>query len=61
MGAARKLSEEERIAWLRLSRTDQVGPITFHDLVNRFGSASAALAALPDLARRGGRGRPLTI
>lgn len=61
MGAARKLSEEERIAWLRLARTDQVGPVTFHDLLHRFGSASAAIAALPDLARRGGRGRPLAI
>ncbi len=61
MGAARKLSEAERIAWLRLSRTDQVGPVTFHDLVSRYGSASAALEALPELARRGGRNRPLSI
>lgn len=61
MGAARKLREAERIAWLRLSRTDQVGPVTFHELVTRYGSATAALEALPDLARRGGRNRPLSI
>ncbi|WP_269713608.1 DNA-processing protein DprA [Caulobacter sp. NIBR2454] len=55
------LSDRERIAWLRLSRTENVGPVTFEQLVTRFGSASAALAALPDLARRGGRIDPLTI
>src|SRR5690606_22079199 len=31
-----------------------VGPVTFRDLVNRFGSAEAALAALPELALAGG-------
>lgn len=61
MGAARKLSEEERIAWLRLTRTEHVGPVTFHDLINRFGSAASAIEALPDLSRRGGRTRPLTV
>ena len=48
----------ERLAWLRLARSEQVGAITFHQLVRRFGSASAALAALPDLAERAGGGRP---
>ena len=38
---------------LRLARTPSVGPITFRQLVHRFGSAGAALDALPDLARRG--------
>lgn len=52
-----RLSEEERLDWLRLIRTDRVGPRTFRDLVEHFGSARAALAALPDLARRGGSGR----
>lgn len=49
------LSEAERLSWLRLSRTENVGPITFRQLLARFGSASAALAALPDLAAQGGK------
>ncbi|HET7709033.1 MAG TPA: DNA-processing protein DprA [Sphingomicrobium sp.] len=39
---------------IRLLRTAGIGPITFHQLVARFGSPGAALAAIPDLARRGG-------
>jgi DNA processing protein len=61
MGAARKLSDEERINWLRLTRTEQIGPITFHELLQRFGSAAAAIDALPDLSRRGGRTRQITV
>lgn len=49
------LSDEQRIAWLRLIRTENVGPRTFRSLVNHFGGAAAALDALPTLARRGGR------
>jgi DNA processing protein len=41
--------------WLRLMRTERVGPITFFQLLSRFGSAAAALDALPELAQRGGR------
>jgi DNA processing protein len=48
------LAEATRIAWLRLIRSENVGPITFRELVNHFGSAAAALDALPELARRGG-------
>lgn len=40
---------------LRLIRTPHVGPVTYRQLLRRFGSARAALDALPDLARRGGR------
>jgi DNA processing protein len=49
------LSDAERRDWLRLARTDNVGPVTFDQLIQRFGTAGKALAALPDLARRGGR------
>lgn len=49
------LTSAQRIAWLRLIRTDSIGPITFHQLLNRFGSAEAAIAALPDLSRKAGR------
>jgi DNA processing protein len=51
----------ERRDWLRLARADGVGPATFSYLINRYGSAGAALDALPDLARRGGRDAPLNI
>lgn len=53
------LSDTEKLTWLRLSRTENVGPITFYQLVERFGSAGDALDALPDLANRGGRKKPL--
>jgi len=48
------LEESERRAWLRLARTEHVGPVTFTSLIARFGSARAAIAELPRLARRGG-------
>lgn len=44
---------------LRLIRTPNIGPITFHQLIARYGTAAEALAALPELARRGGRKKPL--
>jgi DNA processing protein len=49
------LTDEQRLDWLRLIRSENVGPRTFRALVNQFGGAAAALEALPDLARRGGR------
>ncbi|MCJ2013007.1 DNA-processing protein DprA [Methylobacterium sp. J-076] len=49
------LSDAQRLDWLRLIRTEGVGPRTFRQLINRFGGAAAALEALPDLARRRGR------
>lgn len=48
-------SAQEKLAWLRLIRSDNVGPITFYRLLQRFGSAKRALDALPDLARAGGK------
>jgi DNA processing protein len=55
------LNEGERLDWLRLIRSENVGPITFRQLLARFGSVAAALDALPELARRGGRKRPIAI
>src|SRR5437763_10925763 len=46
--------DEERLDWLRLIRSENVGPRTFRALLAHYGSAQAALAALPALARRGG-------
>ena len=36
-----RLSEEQRLDWLRLIRTDNIGPRTFRDLVNHYGGARA--------------------
>jgi DNA processing protein len=55
------LDDAERRDRLRLIRSENVGPITFRRLLDRFGRAAAALHALPDLARRGGRSRTIRI
>ena len=55
------LTDRQRIAWLRLIRSDNVGPATFRDLINHFGSAEAALSALPELSNRGGASRAIRI
>ena len=52
--ATRRLSPRQRLAWLRLIRSENVGPATFRVLVNQFGGAGAAIDALPVLSRRGG-------
>lgn len=49
------LTDEQRLDWLGLIRSENVGPRTFRALINQYGGAAAALEALPDLARRGGR------
>ena len=48
------LTEEERLDWLRLIRSSNIGPRTFHDLVGHCGGVRQAILALPELARRGG-------
>ena len=50
----------DRIARLRLIRSESVGPATYAQMIVRFGSAEAAVEALPQLAARAG-GRPLRI
>lgn len=59
--AGPRLSDKQRIAWLRLIRTDNVGPATFRDLINRFGSAETAIDMLPELVRQGGGTRLLRV
>ncbi|MCP9230405.1 DNA-processing protein DprA [Mesorhizobium sp. LMG 17147] len=49
-----RLSDRQRLSWLRLIRTPNVGPASFRDLINRFGSAEAALSMLPELMISGG-------
>ncbi len=61
MTAPRSFGEAERFAWLRLWRSENVGPRTFSVLLARFGSAQAALDALPGLAGRARPGRTVQV
>lgn len=61
MTSARALNPAERLDWLRLIRSENVGPITFYQLLQRFGSAAVALEALPGIARKGGRHSGIAI
>ncbi len=56
-----RLTFRQRRDWLRLIRTDNVGPATFRDLINRFGTAESALEMLPELIRRGGARRQIPV
>lgn len=57
----RGLSRDEKRDWLRLSRSENVGPITFYKLLERFGTAGRALEELPGLAKAGGLGKKIKI
>jgi len=50
---------DDAVERLRLIRTPQIGPVTYRQLLQRFGNASAVIDALPDLARRGGGQAPV--
>lgn len=52
---------DQALGLLRLTRTDSVGPVTYRRLLARFSSPEEALAALPALAKSGGRLAPLNI
>jgi DNA processing protein len=56
-----RLSDRQRLHWLRLIRADNVGPATFRDLINRYGSAESALDMLPGLMAAGGAQLPMHI
>lgn len=55
------LSAAQKLDWLRLLRSENVGPITFRALINRFGGAAEALEALPRLSAKGGLSRSIRI
>lgn len=59
--AIRPLGEAERFDWLQLLRCDNIGPRSFIALLRRYGSARAALQALPALVASGKSGRPIAI
>lgn len=50
-----EITPPEKLAWLRLIRSENVGPVTFYRLLQRFGTATRALDALPSLAKAGGK------
>ena len=49
------LSQAEAFARIRLLRSTNIGPVSYRQLLARYGSAEAALEALPDLAARGSK------
>lgn len=55
------LSHAQRRDWLRLAKSENVGPATFKQLLARYDSAEAAIAALPELSRKGGLARRLRV
>lgn len=57
----RSLTHSQRLDWLRLSLSENVGPATFRALIARYGDAGAALMALPELSRKGGLPRPIRL
>ncbi len=57
----RALTEGERLDWLRLIRSENIGSKTFFSLLDHFGSVEAALAGVPGLAARGGRKKPIRL
>lgn len=56
-----ELSADEKLHWLQLSRSQNVGPVTFFGLLQKYGSAKKALEQLPFLAQKGGGLTPLKI
>jgi DNA processing protein len=56
-----RLTDEQRLNWLQLIRSENVGPRTFRLLFDHYGSAKRALDALPEWTRRGGATRPTRV
>jgi DNA processing protein len=55
------MTPEERLDRLRLARVEGIGPVIWRRLIGRYGSAGPAIAALPGLARAGGRARAPSV
>jgi DNA processing protein len=56
--SAARLSDEARRDWLRLARTENVGPVAFRYLIDTYGEPARAIGALPRMAERAGRAQP---
>jgi DNA processing protein len=57
----RVLTDEQRLDWLRLIRSENIGPKTFFSLLGHYGSIEAALDGVPALAARGGRKKAIRL
>lgn len=58
-GLRKFVAKESLIDVLRLIRSENVGPVTFFNLVKQFGAAKSALEAIPSLAAKGGKRKPV--
>lgn len=56
-----RLSDQQRLNWLRLIRTENIRPVAFRDLIMFCGSAASAIERLPDLNIRGGGAKPVRV
>ena len=54
MKIIQQATEQEKLDWLRLIRTQNVGPRSFQSLMEIYGSAKRALEAIPNLSQNGG-------
>ena len=61
MSASRQLSDAERLDWLRLTRTESIGPSTFFKLIQRYKTAAKAIEALPHLLSKAGSKRGISV
>jgi DNA processing protein len=57
----REITDQERLKWLRLSRTENIGPKTFHMLMDVCGTVEKAIESVPRMSVKGGRKKPITI
>jgi len=57
----RRLSDIEKRDWLRLIRSEHLGPVTFHNILRYYGSAAKAIDALPEMAKRAGAKRAIRL
>ncbi|WP_455475108.1 DNA-processing protein DprA [Bartonella sp. B30(2025)] len=55
------LTDRQRLNWLRLMRSENIGAVSFRNLIDHYKSAENALEALPELSRKGGLGRPIKV
>jgi len=57
----RPLPEQQKRDWLRLIRSANLGPITFHHILRYYGSAAEAIARLPEMNARAGGKRKIEL
>lgn len=61
MYTIREITDKERLSWIRLSRTENIGPKTFHMLMDVCGSVAKAIESVPKMSMQGGRKKPISI